>query len=433
MNRNDFTGFISGNRLAGESDIPGVKELITLYPWFHSAHLVLLRALKDASDIRFDSQLHESAMYVADRSVLYSFLYLSPSSLDSSVKVISEKEPQIATEVKAEPEHIAEAASFSEPAEATTVEETVAVEIVAASEIIPEEPPVLTAAQEENKPEESPVSEIVAGPEEGQETIRQLSEPKGKTAVPQSELSTRSREELISEIESRLRELAGVTATGDTASDRAINSDTITPEDLTEPPVDSVITEPVDEELHGEITETKEGTDPGQIVQTMDKIDSGDPAQEDQSAVLEIETNDVTESSESIESLELRGPAEGELLELEGDEPEYEDSEYIIDVNAIKKEEPETPSQADLIDRFIELNPRLERKDLPKEEAVVDLSTDSVEVKSTFITETLAKIYVSQGYYSKAINIYEKLALQYPEKSAYFASRIEKIKELIKK
>ena len=63
---------------------------------------------------------------------------------------------------------------------------------------------------------------------------------------------------------------------------------------------------------------------------------------------------------------------------------------------------------------------------------VRDLSETSAEEKGSFITETLAKIYINQGYYSRAINIYEKLSLQYPEKSAYFAGRIEKINDLIK-
>ena len=45
-----------------------------------------------------------------------------------------------------------------------------------------------------------------------------------------------------------------------------------------------------------------------------------------------------------------------------------------------------------------------------------------------FVTETLAQIYASQGYFSQAKEIYEKLILAYPEKSAYFAALIEKLK-----
>lgn len=44
-----------------------------------------------------------------------------------------------------------------------------------------------------------------------------------------------------------------------------------------------------------------------------------------------------------------------------------------------------------------------------------------------FCTETLAEIYLEQGYISEAKKIYSKLSLRYPEKSVYFASLIEKL------
>tara|TARA_B100000902_G_C27231445_1_gene875033 strand:- start:731 stop:1261 length:531 start_codon:yes stop_codon:yes gene_type:complete len=47
-------------------------------------------------------------------------------------------------------------------------------------------------------------------------------------------------------------------------------------------------------------------------------------------------------------------------------------------------------------------------------------------------TETLAKIYVDQGHYKRAIQAYEILCLKYPKKSSFFANQIKKIKNKIK-
>ena len=44
-----------------------------------------------------------------------------------------------------------------------------------------------------------------------------------------------------------------------------------------------------------------------------------------------------------------------------------------------------------------------------------------------FYTETLAEIYLEQGYRDEAADIYSKLSLRYPEKSVYFAALIDEI------
>jgi hypothetical protein len=88
-------------------------------------------------------------------------------------------------------------------------------------------------------------------------------------------------------------------------------------------------------------------------------------------------------------------------------------------------------SQSALIDRFIIANPRIEPAREKKDIVQEDLS-ENVFGEGSLVTETLAKIYINQGYYSKAIDIFEKLSLKYPEKSSYFATQIQKIKELLK-
>ena len=50
----------------------------------------------------------------------------------------------------------------------------------------------------------------------------------------------------------------------------------------------------------------------------------------------------------------------------------------------------------------------------------------------TFVTETLARVYLEQEHYDKAKSAYKKLSLKYPEKSSFFAGQIELIEKLLK-
>ena len=48
-----------------------------------------------------------------------------------------------------------------------------------------------------------------------------------------------------------------------------------------------------------------------------------------------------------------------------------------------------------------------------------------------YFTETLAQIYIKQGRYSKALEIIQRLNLNYPKKNAYFADQIRFLQKLI--
>ena len=83
---------------------------------------------------------------------------------------------------------------------------------------------------------------------------------------------------------------------------------------------------------------------------------------------------------------------------------------------------------SELIDSFIRTQPTI----IPKKEKLEeqeDISEAYVKPDDNLMTETLAKIYIKQGYYSRAIYAYEKLSLKYPEKSSYFATQINKIRQ----
>ncbi|KGO88908.1 tetratricopeptide repeat protein [Flavobacterium suncheonense] len=96
---------------------------------------------------------------------------------------------------------------------------------------------------------------------------------------------------------------------------------------------------------------------------------------------------------------------------------------------------PETPKideekkkKIDLIDKFIESNPKIVPvKNAPVAPVNIEKSTQE---NSYLMTETLAKVYLEQKKYQKAIQAYEILILKYPEKSSFFADRISDIRLL---
>ena len=83
--------------------------------------------------------------------------------------------------------------------------------------------------------------------------------------------------------------------------------------------------------------------------------------------------------------------------------------------------------KSDLINRFIENNPKI--TPIAKDATVPAFEVIS-EDTSHLMTETLARVYLEQKKYSKAIQAYEILILKYPEKSSFFANRISDIKIL---
>ena len=292
MNRTDFHSYIRDPGSVDQGGISGIREVLQLFPWFQSAHMLLLRGLKSSDDVRFDNQLKDSAAHIADREKLY---YLINSEIMSSLTVV----------VSASADSLA----------------------VTPADSVTESPPVPVEEERIIETEESSLQ-----PEELIMT------------------SARSTEELKAEIEQRLSEIG-----------------------------DGLL------EIDGA---------------------GGDPF-----------TTAAPYSGNSNQDT-------GILLELDTGDDEQSHEEKIPDHRSV---------QNDLIEKFIRLSPRIEVSRERSEAPSSDLSEQHTVPQVTFVSETLARIYIDQGYYSRAVDIYERLCLKYPEKSSYFASQIEKIEDLIKK
>jgi hypothetical protein len=310
LNRGDFIGMMSNTVEMDRGMINEVKDLIELFPYFQSAHMLLLKGLHNTEDVKFKNQLNQSALFIADREVLYYLLNRKPETANEHSAVSLQQDINM-------PEDIADH------------QQVVLESGMSSADLIAElDGNDLLSSGEENE----------------DDTITAGTEP------------------------------------------QVIATDSLTDESA------SVVLVLDDGEHH--VEETFVYMDPTFLVQGNE-----------------------------------------DLLELDLSEKEAEAAGYDSpseDTADTEQKEQGKVSQADLIDRFILTNPRIspvrEKSDTPVE----DISKPYVEDTGGLVTETLARIYVTQGYYSRAIDIYERLSLKYPEKSSYFATQIEKVKELIK-
>jgi hypothetical protein len=152
--------------------------------------------------------------------------------------------------------------------------------------------------------------------------------------------------------------------------------------------------------------------------------------------VNEVEFVEIVSSQTKIETPnEIEEELEiGKPLSFENNE-KHSFSEWLqltqfalIERNNSENIEDEKSKKFDLIDKFIENSPKISPT---KETTSIPTNiAKSVEEPTHLMTETLAKIYLEQKKYQRAIQAYEILILKYPEKSSFFADRIENIKKL---
>ncbi len=126
---------------------------------------------------------------------------------------------------------------------------------------------------------------------------------------------------------------------------------------------------------------------------------------------------------------------------LEGEEiPPIKREAIKIENPAISNEEKEEKAETEETfyleeseeeENEIEVSQPIETKKRTRSKKIIEDEEGEKDIDESYFTETLAKIYVKQKRYDKALEIIRSINLKNPKKSAYFADQIRFLEKLL--
>jgi len=390
MSKEEFINLLESPFHVNETILNHVKEITEEFPYFQTARLLYAKLLKESQSFHYDSQLKIAAAYAADRKQLFNL-----------IEKIKPAEPPLPPEEKTDvPETLFE----NKVEEPTISQET----------FLPEKTePLKPSLPPGGHPDSTGMSQPEAM-ESGANTEEKKSEP-----------SRLSPEEIIKQ---RLEEIE------QKQSQSEIIEEVKKEEEFSEPALE-IIPEgiyKIEDYFKEEIKEQEPPVIKIEPVEEKEKEKEIIPEPAKEKEFVEGFSTHQTEKHSFLEWLSYGKPLVKKSDESEEPPPQGEGRGGALTEEvkpAPESAQPEEPkvSMIEIIEKFIKEEPRIS----PAKASFyspVNMARKSVEEHEGLVSPTLAQIYLSQGNPQKAISTYEKLILLYPEKSAYFAAQIEKIK-----
>lgn len=378
--------YINSPEKIDEQSVNYLKEVLEEHPYCQTAQLLYLKGLQNQSSFQYNNRLRITAAYAGNRGVLFDYIteplkidIPKPKEASKSISEIKIIKPEKKEEEKSEPQ---------KP------------KLVASVEI----------EQTESKKPEPQVAKEPANKVDDKAYKPDFSKSKDKSLLSAYEKA----QALIDEQKARLEELKKK----EVSDEKEIDEEQEKPETK----------EPVVKELPKEET-TQEETS----IEPIFAVDA--ETIEEREEKVEFEA-----SNDAEKRLDIGKPLEfdkdemhsfSEWLQLSKVKPIQRTKENKVAKPAKPEIKKVKKKNFDLIDRFIEEQPALK----PKKKdfySPVNMARISVQADESLVTETLARVYIEQGHYGKAIKALEILRLKYPEKSSFFADQISAVKDLIK-
>lgn len=401
MNAQQFYLYIENPEKLGIHEEVQIRGVLKEYPYFQSAHILLAKCLKNMDNYTFEKQLRTASVFASNRAVLYQLL--------KSKKVSSTTTPVKIQELKVEQKTDEQKIEVLEQAHNITVEEPVIItqkepeEVAKPIEIVNVEQPK-APVEIELKPEVEPVEQVTLTHETPTQINVEANPVNKNQTTDEVDPLLNRREEIANQYREFLRK-----------KELSLNA----------PIVQNKKEIEIEKIIETEKPKEENKIEPTEIIVSHSHIEPDLAIPQPEKVIDHLPQPQSTEHSFS-EWLKLN---QFNLSAKQVDLPEPTISEQTI----VENENPSKPVAIDvdnILDRFINSNPTISR---PKAEFFnpVKAAQKSLEDNDDLITETLAGMYEKQGNFNKAISMYEKLSLKYPEKSLIFAARIQEIKNKI--
>lgn len=438
MNADIFYSYLINPSQISETSSKELDSVIAEFPYFETAYLLQAKAANNNKSIHYATKLKQASIYANDRIRLYDLLTKTTAEI-FPVEVISDKKIELKVieavvevkeiiETKVEEKEIILEIKTAEP---TEVKEIVIETKIEDKETIPEIIIAETVVETKTIVEEKEtIPEIIII-----ETVTEI-----KTIVTETTIEIETTEKLVEEKSIETKEL--------NVPFLAEQISKIIPVEIKEKNSEAIPHQPVNAEI-----KTKEHTI---ISPTIEKLSNKKHALDNvekeilsevinQHAIEEVELiepqikteelKDKTQEEASIDFNKAHSFTEWLKLAQFNKQNQPHNSSLLAKTENInpKVSLQKKVAQLNLIERFIETEPKIAKPKKTEFFNPINKARESAEEDLSLTTETLAKIYLQQGNSSKALKAYEHLSLKFPEKSAYFASQIEKIKEQLKK